>query len=134
MKFFFRGRKLLRPCVLLLGVSVIAIPAFAGDVTRIKIGTFSKRAYGTLRSASGGDRACYLSLKDDRGVNFEEMADFDFCESKNILRFRGKRLALTYEIASVLAAECEGNMDCGKSDRVALIKKMRIVPGRSSKK
>lgn len=134
MKQFFRGHKLFRQCVLLLGASAIALPAFAGEVARIKVGAFSKRAYGTLRSASGGDRACYLSMKDDRGVNFEEMADFDFCETKNILRYRGKRLALTYEMASVLAAECDGNMDCGKSDRVALIKKMRIVPARSRKK
>lgn len=134
MKQFFRVRELLRFCVLLLGASAIALPASAGEVARIKVGAFSKRAYGTLRGASGGDRACYLSLKDDRGVNFEEMADFDFCETKNILRFRGKRLALTYEIASVLAAECEGNMDCGKSDRVALIKKMRIAPSRSRRK
>lgn len=133
MNYFFRGHALLRLCVLLLASTAIALPVFAGDVARIKVGAFSKRAYGTLRSASGGDRACYLFMRDDRGVNFEEMADFDFCETKNILRFRGKRLALTYEIASVLAAECEGNMDCGKSDRVALIKKMRIVPGRSRK-
>lgn len=134
MKQFCFRRKHLRFCVLMLGASVIALPAFAGDVARIKIGAFSKRAYGTLRSATAGDRACYLSMKDDRGVNFEEMADFDFCERKNILRFRGKRLALIYEMASVLAAECDGNMDCGKSDRVALIKKMRIIPARSRKK
>ncbi len=134
MKLSSRGIKLLWLCLLILAPAAIASPVCAGDIARVKIGAFSKRAYGTLSSASGGDRACYLSLKDDRGVVFEEMADFDFCEPKNIRRFRGKRLALTYEIASVLAAECDGNMDCGKSDRVALIKKLRIAPARLRKK
>jgi hypothetical protein len=134
VKLSLRGIKLLRLCLLLLAPVAIASPACAGDVARVKIGAFSKRAYGTLSSASAGDRACYLSLKDDRGAVFEEMADFDFCEPKNIRRFTGRRLALTYEIASVLAAECEGNMDCGKSDRVAMIKKLRIASARPRKK
>ena len=134
LKLSLPGIKFWRLCLLLLAPVTIASPACAGDIAQVKVGAFTKRAYGTLSSASGGDRACYLSLKDDRGAVFEEMADFDFCEPKNIRRYRGKRLALAYEIASVLAAECEGNMDCGKSDRVAMIKKLRIAPARPRKK
>lgn len=113
---------------ILSGVMVLAYPVSAGDVARIRIGEFSKRTNGTLRSASAGDTACYLSMTDDRGAAFDEMANYDFCEPKNIRRFKGRRLALSYEIASVLSAECDGNMDCGKSDRVALIKKIRLAP------
>ena len=123
-----RSRKLLWISAVISGVAICAFPAFAGEVARIKIGGFSKRAYGTLRSASAGDVACYLSMKDDRGVTFDEMADFDLCAPESVRRFKGKRLALTYEIASVLSAECDGNMDCGKHDRVALVKTMRIAP------
>ena len=119
---------------ILFGVMLLACPVSAGEVAWIKIGAFSKRAYGTLRSASAGDTACYLYMKDDRGAAFDEMADFDFCEPKNIRRFKGKRLALSYEITSVLSAECDGNMDCGKSDRVALIRKIRIALAPSRKK
>ena len=133
MKLFSTKRNLLSLCVLFLGCAATTFSVSAGEIARIKIGDFSKRAYGTLRSASAGDTACYLYMKDDRGAAFDEMADFDFCEPKNVRRFKGKRLALTYEIASVLSAECDGNMDCGKSDRVALIKKLRIAPARSGK-
>ncbi len=134
MSLLLRGRHLLWLSVFIIGFAASAHPVSAGDVTRIKIGPFSKRGYGTLSSASAGDTACYLYMKDDRGAAFDEMADFDFCEPKNIRRFKGKRLALTYEMASVLSAECDGNMDCGKSDRVALIKKLRIAPARSGKR
>ena len=123
-----RARKLLWISAVISGVAICAFPAFAGEVARVKIDGFSKRAYGTLRSASAGDVACYLSMKDDRGVTFDEMADFDLCAPESVRRFKGKRLALTYEIASVLSAECDGNMDCGKHDRVALVKTMRIAP------
>ena len=128
MKYFVRAHHLLWLGVFIFGVAAGAHSAAAGDVARIKIGQFSKRAYGTLRSASAGDVACYLNMKDDRGVAFEEMADFELCEPKSVRRLKGKRSALTYEIASVLSAECDGNMDCGKHDRVALVKKMRIAP------
>lgn len=120
--------KLLWVSAVISGVAICAFPAFAGEVARVKIGGFSKRAYGTLHSASAGDVACYLSMKDDRGVTFDEMADFDLCAPESVRRFKGKRLALTYEIASVLSAECDGNMDRGKHDREALVKTMRIAP------
>jgi len=123
-----RARKLLWISAVISGVAIYAFPAFAGEVARVKIGGFSKRAYGTLRSASAGDVACYLSMKDDRGVAFDEMAGFDLCAPESVRRFKGKRVALTYEIASVLSAVCDGNMDCGKHDREALVKTMRIAP------
>lgn len=123
-----RAGKFLWISAVISGVAICAFPAFAGEVARVKIGGFSKRAYGTLHSASAGDVACYLSMKDDRGVAFDEMADFDLCAPESVRRFKGKRLALTYEIASVLSAECDGNMDCGKHDREALVKTMRIAP------
>ena len=128
MMMLRRARKLLWISAVISGVAICALPAFAGEVARVKIGSFSKRAYGTLRSASAGDVACYLSMKDDRGVAFDEMADFDLCAPESVRRFKGNRVALTYEIASVLSAECDGNMDCGKHDRVALVKTMRIAP------
>lgn len=128
MKYFVRAHHQLWLGVFIFGVAAGAPPAAAGEVARIKIGQFSKRAFGTLRSATAGDVACYLRMKDDRGVAFEEMADFDLCAPKSVRRFKGKRAALGYEIASVLSAECDGNMDCGKHDRIALVKTMRIAP------
>lgn len=134
MSLLLPGRYLYWLSVVIIGSAVFTHPVSAGDVARIKIGPFSKRVYGTLSSASAGDTACYLHMKDDKGAAFDEMAEFDFCEPRNMRRYGGKRLALTYAMESVLSAECDGNMDCGKSDRVALIKKLRIAPARSRKK
>jgi hypothetical protein len=134
VKFFSAKRNVLWLWAIVQALAAPAYSVSAAERALIKVGEFSKPAFGTLRNATAGDLACYLEMKDDRGVVFEEMADFDLCEIKNMRRFRGKRLALTYEIASVLAAECDGNMDCGKRDRVALIKKVRLAPVKSRKK
>ena len=77
----------------LAAVVAMALPASASAQATVKIGQDVKRAFGTITSMNAGDTACYLELKDDRGVAFEEMARFDICEQQAL---RGKRVALTY--------------------------------------
>jgi uncharacterized protein YecT (DUF1311 family) len=85
-----------------------------------------KKTVGTIRELVNGDRACYVTLTDDNGERFDEMAAFTLCERERELR--GRRVRLSYELANVLAAECQGNMDCGKSDRVVLIRSVTLLP------
>lgn len=114
-----------------LGIAIASwapLPADAGTgVAMGKAGGFSKPAFGVLKRAEAGDVACYLTLSDDRGAAFVEMADFRFCEPDEARRLKGKRVALTYEIGDVLAAECGGDMDCGKHERAAIIHKVTVV-------
>jgi hypothetical protein len=42
----------------------------------VKVGNFTKQTLGTVTDINAGDVACYLSLKDEQGRTFEEMADF----------------------------------------------------------
>ena len=100
------------------------VPAVAQDT--VTVGGEKKRAFGTPTAFQNGDTACFVTLKDDRGVTFEEPADFDLCASEKSLK--GKRLALTYKTARVLATSCQGNPDCKKSDTIVLIASAKPAP------
>jgi hypothetical protein len=101
-----------------------AFPAAAQDT--VTVGGEKKRAFGTPTAFQNGDTACYVTLKDDRGAAFDELADFDLCAMEKSLK--GKRLALTYKTARVMAASCQGNPDCKKSETVVLIASAKPAP------
>lgn len=101
-----------------------ALPAAAQDT--VTVGGEKKRAFGTPTAFQNGDTACYVTLKDDRGATFDELADFDLCALEKSLK--GKRLALTYKTARVMAASCQGNPDCKKSETVVLIASAKPAP------
>lgn len=101
-----------------------ACPAIAQET--VTVGNQRKRAFGTPTAFQSGDTACSVTLKDDRGVAFDELADFDLCARADALK--GKRLALTYKTARVMAAACQGDLDCKKSDTVVLISSVKPAP------
>jgi len=103
--------------------------AFAQTDGKVKIGKEIKNAFGTIVNMQDGDTSCLLEMKDDRGAEFFEPADFDICQKRNTLR--GKRVALTYKMSKVLAESCQGDVDCKKSDIVALVVAVKIVDGGS---
>lgn len=95
---------------------------------KVRVGQQLKNAYGTLLGMESGDIACYLTLKDDRGGTFEEMADFDICEKRTLLN---KRVALKYELHRIQSPECQGSESCTKSVTVPLVVDARpVAPGR----
>lgn len=89
----------------------------AGD--SIRIGDETKTSIGVITDLQNGDVACYLTLKDDRGVEFNEMADFSICEHADQLR--GRRVALTYAMEHVIADACQGDPECTQTQTVALV-------------
>ncbi|TAJ85378.1 MAG: hypothetical protein EPO10_13730 [Reyranella sp.] len=103
---------------------VSTLPVEAQDT--VTIGGEKKRAFGTAIGFRNGDTACFVTLKDDRGITFDEPADFDLCAMEKSLK--GKRLALTYKTARVMAASCQGNPDCKKSDTIILIASVKPAP------
>lgn len=102
-----------------------AAPAWAQDASTVRVGNETKRTSGRVTEAVSGDVACYLTLKDDRGRQFEEMAGFDVCEQKPSIV--GKRVALSYTEASVMSPECAGDMDCKKKVRKVIVSKARVL-------
>lgn len=110
---------------------VLSFPLLAETPATVTIGKQTKKTIGVLKSAESGDTACYLSLVDDRGVPFEEMADFEICEKPSLI---GKRVLLTYEIANVMSDECQGDPDCTKTRAVPLVIAAKVLPTTTEKK
>lgn len=104
---------------------VASTAAWAQD--KVQVGKVSKNAFGTVVRLENADTACNMYMKDDSGRNFSEAADFDICHQKPSLV--GKRVALKYGVAKVLAASCQGNPDCRKSDTIVLVQSATIVGG-----
>lgn len=77
-----------------------------------------KIASGTITELVAGDAACYVTLKPDTGDAVTEMAEFEICEKPELV---GTKVQLTWKQGEVLAAECQGDVDCGKTDKVWLI-------------
>ncbi len=71
-----------------------------------------------------GDVACYVDIQNNNDENQQIMADFKICEQR---QFIGKHVVGFFEQAHVLAASCEGDMDCGESDTVDLITAMQVI-------
>jgi hypothetical protein len=96
----------------------------------VVVGKEKKKAVGRITALNAGDVACYVTLVDERGREFEEMAEFEICERESLV---GKSVRLTYGLEKVLADECQGNPDCNKSKTVALIKKVTVLPTPTAK-
>ena len=100
----------------------------------VKVGREVKRTRGLVKELNQGDMACYMTLTDAAGREFTEFADFDICSQEPSLI--GHTVRLSYKMSRVLAASCRGNMDCGKTDRVALVVAASIIataaPGAAS--
>jgi hypothetical protein len=71
-----------------------------------------------------GDVACYVDTQNNNGDRQQVMAVFEICEQR---QFIGKHVVGFFEQANVLAASCEGDMDCGESDTVDLITALQVV-------
>ncbi len=79
---------------------------------------------GRLISLQAGDVACYAEVEVAGEVQ-SLMADFQVCEQEALV---GKHVRWGWTEAKVLAADCEGDMDCGRSDTVQLIDRMIAEP------
>ncbi len=111
---------------LVLAIAFVSpIASFAQAPATVKIGKETKKTSGVLKEAVAGDVACYLTLTDERGAEFTEMADFDLCEQPKLI---GKRVALRYSMVKVLAEECGGNPDCKKTQTAPVVTKATVRP------
>ena len=81
--------------------------------------------YGTVKSMQAGDAACYVDLLGDDGKMYQSLANFDICDKRRLI---GKRVNIFYEQVNVMAASCNGDMDCRRTETVWIINKMKKVP------
>lgn len=92
-------------------------------------GTAPPASAVTLKELQNGDAACYVVVVD--GTEEKSLpGDFELCQGgkHDATALIGKRVTFTTEKQNVLAASCEGNVDCGKSDQVDLVMTITAAP------
>ena len=77
-----------------------------------------------IKSLTQGDTACYITLENARGKRSEEMASFELCEKTKLI---GQQVRLKRERGAVMAASCQGDPECKKTQTVNLIVKAEKV-------
>ena len=84
----------------------------------------------TLKELQNGDRACYVVVTTAKGEEQSIEGDFDLCpsNSKDASKLIGKQVTYKTKKANVLAASCQGDVDCGKSDEVDLVIEISAAP------
>jgi len=101
------------------------VPAVVYKEGVIRVGTEMKQTLGTLTDVDKGDNGCYLTLKDEKGVEFIEVGKFEICSQKPPLK--GKQVALAYSLETIQAASCYGDPKCKKTETVPLVVGVKIV-------
>lgn len=113
-----------------LSLLLVSAPVVAQDTQTI--GRETKRTVGTVVRMDSGDAACYITLKDDKGEEFDEAADFAVCDQKP--NIDGKRIRMTYTPSKIMSPDCQGDPKCKKTQTIALITAAKIEPRASSGK
>lgn len=119
-RFLFRTLPLWAMPFVLVGGCV----AGTAQSAPLRINGELKQTEGVLREAVSGDVACYLQLESASGETFHESAVFELCDDPALI---GQRLKLSYTVENVLAEECQGDVDCGKSEPVVLVSGARVL-------
>ena len=99
--------------VAFLCVLVFATATYAQTGEMVRIGQQAKNAFGIVADMQTADIACILTLEDDHGATFKELADFDLCDRRSMLL--NKRVALRYAVQTIVSPDCRGNLDCRKT-------------------
>ncbi len=114
-----------------VSLAFVSTVALAQTESTVTIDKATKKTIGTVTALNAGDIACYITLKDDQGAAFKEMADFDICDQKPSLL--GKRLQLNYRQTSVMSDACQGDHACKKTKNVILVTKVKILETAASR-
>jgi hypothetical protein len=111
-------------CVALTPLAAVAAPKRS---EMVKVGAFSKRTTGVVKSITDGDQGCYYELKDAKGRSFTETAGFELCDPKFKRLYKGKKVFLSYKVEKVMADDCEGNPECTRHKNDAVVKKIKVI-------
>jgi hypothetical protein len=90
-----------------------------------------KPTKGRVINAVVGDRACYLTIKNDDGRLMEVFANFEVCEQGPSLI--SQQVAFTYKTGEVNSASCGGEPVCSSKDQVPLVIRATILAGSKPK-
>lgn len=115
--------------VAFLCVLLWSFGAAAQSGETVRVGQQVKNAHGIVTAMEAGDIACTLTLRDDHGATFKEMADFDVCDRRSMLLNR--RVALRYAVQTIVSPDCQGNLDCRKTISAIIVSDARPMASTS---
>jgi len=123
MQSLFHTALLQRLALVALAAFVLAACGGSSDSPGETAESPDGSALPTLVSLQMGDAACYVVLRDENGED-QMLADFPICEMTHAI---GKTVRFTTDEQSVMAASCEGDMDCTDTESVIMITSMQVV-------
>jgi len=91
----------------------------------VKIGSELKKSLGRITDVEKVDNGCYLTLKDEKNIEFIEIGLFELCSQKPSLK--GQRVELTYKLETIAASSCYGDPKCKKMETVPLVVKVNVL-------
>jgi hypothetical protein len=100
-------------------------PAIVYKEGVIKVGDVMKQTLGQVTDVDKGDNGCYLTLKNEKGIEFIEIGTFEICSQKPPLK--GKRVALAFSLETIQATSCYGDPKCKKTETVPLVVGVKIL-------
>ena len=101
-----------------------APPAVVYKEGVIKVGNDLKQTLGTVTDVDKGDNGCYLTLKNEKNIEFIEVGTFALCTQKPPIK--GKRVEMTYSMETIQAADCYGDPKCKRTETVPVITAVQI--------
>jgi hypothetical protein len=118
---------------------IVALAACGGSKKPAVSNTGGSGAASSSSSSSGpvllkgvqqGDDSCYLQITDEKGADQTVPADFDLCPGapKDVSKMINTKVMLSWQMANVLSASCEGDTSCGKTDRENVVMSVAPVP------
>jgi len=102
-----------------------APPAIVYKEGVVKVGNDMKQTLGTVTDVDKGDNGCYLTLKNEKNVEFIEVGTFEICSQKPPLK--GKKVALAFSLETIQATSCYGDPKCKKTEIVPLVVGVKIL-------
>lgn len=91
----------------------------------VKVGSELKKSVGRVTDVEKGDNGCYLTLKDEKNIEFIEIGTFDLCSIRPSLK--GQRVELAYKLETIAASSCYGDPKCKKMETVPLVVKVNVL-------
>ncbi|WP_016950509.1 hypothetical protein [Anabaena sp. PCC 7108] len=85
---------------------------------------------GTVKELVNGDLLCYVTLVDEKGIEYNEGASFEICAEE--AKFFNKKVRASYQIESV--SDCQSIEPCGKTRKESIITNMEVLDEKSSTK
>ncbi|MBS3026370.1 MAG: hypothetical protein HCA25_04530 [Dolichospermum sp. DET50] len=105
-------------------------PVVAIEDKNTQKGASEQPKLGTVIKLVNGDLMCYVTLKDNKGIEYNVGATFEICSSSK--KFVNKEVSAVYEIQSV--SDCQSAEPCGKTRKESIITKMEVVSENSKEK